>query len=119
MDICASWHWPGNVRELRNVILRALPFCDGTTIELSALPDALRKPTHPTDPSSDDFDESASFPGAEMSFKEAKEKITVSFERHYLEDLLQRSDGNMSKAARMAGVDRKTVFRMLKRHGIK
>ena len=54
-----------------------------------------------------------------MSFKEAKDHITLAFERHYLEDLLQRAGGNLSKAARMAGVDRKTVFRMLKRHDIR
>ena len=40
-------------------------------------------------------------------------------ERQYLMDLLDRCGGNLSKAAREAGVDRKTVARMLKRHGIK
>ena len=42
LDVFAEYHWPGNVRELSNVIERALPFSDGATIRLSALPDALK-----------------------------------------------------------------------------
>jgi DNA-binding NtrC family response regulator len=115
MAMFSAWHWPGNVRELRNAILRALSFCEGPLITLDALPEGLRRGSKGTletrppvgaDP----------FPGAALSFKEAKETITTAFERHYLQDLLQRADGNVSRAARMAGVDRKTLSRMMKRH---
>ena len=40
LEVFAAYHWPGNVRELSNVIERALPFSDGTTISLSALPES-------------------------------------------------------------------------------
>lgn len=121
-----AWRWPGNLRELRNVVLRAIPFSDGSFIGLDALPDALQiapdalpelqpgdaeEPTGSTAPL-------AGLPGADRSFKEAKDALLESFERYYLEDLIQRSEGNLSKAARLAGVDRKTIARMLKRHGI-
>ena len=61
----------------------------------------------------------SNYPGAEMSFKEARDIITLSFERQYLEDLLERADGNLTRAASVAGIDRKTVARMLKKHGMK
>ena len=121
-----TWHWPGNLRELRNVLLRAIPFSDGSIITKDALPDALRATPNEPVPviraNTEEVDEPTgpglSLPGADKSFKEAKDALLESFERYYLEDLLRRADGNLSKAARLAGVDRKTIARMLKRHGI-
>ena len=113
-----AWRWPGNVRELRNVLLRAIPFCEGRTIELHHLPEALQHP----DQASDDDDPTqanVALPGTDMSLKEARDQLIEAFERRYLEDLLDQCDGNVSKAARIAGVDRKTISRMLKRHGIR
>lgn len=115
-----SYHWPGNVRELANVIERALPFCDGPTITLEALPEGLtangaaprrfqasarrveRKPGSPS----------------VMPFKDAKDQIIEAFEREYLLDLLDRYDGNISRAARAARMDRKSISRLMKKHGI-
>ena len=42
-----------------------------------------------------------------------------SFERQFLADLLKRNHGHMGRAAREAGVDRKTIERMVKRHGLR
>jgi DNA-binding NtrC family response regulator len=109
-----AWHWPGNVRELRNVLHRALPFVLGTELRLDALPEALRTPgaDHTPGPR-------VALPNQDMSFHEAKDHILTAFERHYLESLMRRAEGNLSRAARMAGVDRKTVSRMLMRHGLR
>ncbi len=116
-ELLAAYHWPGNVRELRNTLYRAIPFADGDLIDLQSLPDALRD--------RDSSDERPSggttldFPDVKLSFRDAKDSLIEGFERRYLEDLMSRCDGNLSRAAREAGVDRKTVARMLKRHGIK
>ncbi len=53
-----------------------------------------------------------------MSFKDAKEQLIDAFERQYLVDLLDRNDGNVSKAARAADMDRKTITRLMKKHSI-
>ncbi len=111
-----AYRWPGNVRELRNVVLRAIPFCAGDLIDLQALPDALRTVRPAGDPSRGASPFPATDPG--LPYHEAKEQLVEAFEARYLEDLLERCDGNLSKAAREAGVDRKTIARMLKRHGI-
>ena len=119
LEVFAAYHWPGNVRELSNVIERALPFSDGTTISLSALPESMRpsragaatpdpSPTVPPSQSAE----------ATLPFKDAKDQLINAFERQYLVDLLDRYDGNVSKAARAADMDRKSITRLMKKHNI-
>ncbi len=121
LEAFSAWHWPGNVRELRNVLLRAIPFCDGSVLTLDALPEALvEAQARSTDPGEEsDHSQTLSMPGPEEQFHAAKDRLLESFERHYLETLLERTEGNLSRAARLAGVDRRTIARMLKRHGVK
>lgn len=114
--IFQSYHWPGNVRELKNVIERALPFCDGPEVRISALPDALRGATKhplaiPTKVIAPNHD-------ASVSFKDAKDSIIDAFERQYLVDLLEQHGGNVSRAARTADMDRKSITRLMKKHEI-
>ncbi len=113
-----SYHWPGNVRELANVIERALPFSDGSLITLDALPEALRaarptvapvpRPTLPADTAI-----------SSLPLKDAKDALIEEFEKQYLIDLIERHDGNVSRAARTAGMDRKSITRLLKKHQIR
>ena len=46
----------------------------------------------------------------------AKEKVVAHFEREYFARLVHRAGGNMSKAARLAGVDRTTLYRLMDKH---
>ena len=110
-----AWRWPGNVRELRNVLLRSIPFTHGPVIGPEALPEALRQQTETMEPPQ----AGVSMPGPDVAFHQAKDQMLEAFERHYLENLMELAEGNLSRAARMAGVDRKTVSRLLKRHGIR
>jgi transcriptional regulator with PAS, ATPase and Fis domain len=116
-QILRAYHWPGNVRELRNALLRAIPFSDGDLIDLQSLPESLHASAAPT-PEAQTPSE-LPLPSSDLSLREAKERLVEAFERRYLEDLLERCEGNLSRAARAAGVDRKTISRMLKRHGIR
>lgn len=118
-QILSAYHWPGNVRELRNTLLRAIPFCEGDLIDMQALPEALLRGAEGGAPDVAEAALGLPLPDSDMSLKEAKDHLIEAFEKRYLEDLLERCDGNLSKAARDAGVDRKTIARMLKRHGIR
>ncbi|MBT3220238.1 MAG: sigma-54-dependent Fis family transcriptional regulator [Proteobacteria bacterium] len=112
LEVLGRWHWPGNIRELRNVILRAIPFSNGAEVTLDALPEALRTGMAPrTDTPSLDM------PTA-TTFREAKNELMDDFERTYLVDLMKRADGKLARAARIAGMDRRTVQRMLRTHDL-
>jgi DNA-binding NtrC family response regulator len=103
--------WPGNVRELRNVIERALALGADAGALVSPLGGA-RPGGGAARPAADlDFT-----PG--LSFREQKEKWNDLFERRYVTWLLRRADGNISKAARDADMDRKYLHKLLKKYGV-
>ncbi len=103
-----SYTWPGNVRELQNVIERAAALADGPVIRLEHLPSSLRLASS---------GDSSSVEGG--SYKQVKQEVVRSFERSFLLELLQRHRWHMGHAAQEAGVDRKTIERMVKRHGLR
>lgn len=114
----SSYRWPGNVRELNNVIERAMLFADGSSITIDTLPEALQ-----AERNSPAAAQASPLPGSDadasaLSFKDAKDQLIDAFERQYLMDLLERNDGNVSKAARAADMDRKTITRLMKKHSI-
>jgi two-component system response regulator AtoC len=102
-----AYTWPGNIRELQNVVERAATLSDGPVIRMEHLPERLQLAGR-VEP----FDQEVS------RYKEAKQEVVRSFERTYLLDLLKRHDWHMGHAAQEAGVDRKTIERMVKRHGL-
>ena len=51
-------------------------------------------------------------------FKVAKQQLVDEFDRRYLETLLELHDGNISAAARAAGIDRMSIYKMMRRLGM-
>ena len=103
--------WPGNVRELRNVIERALA--------LGADPGMLVAPLGAAESArgASQLRDGIEFePG--VSFRDTKEKWNELFERRYLAWLIKRAEGNISKAARDADMDRKYLHKLLRKYGI-
>jgi DNA-binding NtrC family response regulator len=104
------------------VVERSLPFSDGPIITIDALPEALKgtgkTPSTTTVPDLTQSGGSVPQPASSLPFKDAKDQLVEAFERQYLIDLLERHDGNVSKAARVADMDRKTITRLMKKHGI-
>jgi transcriptional regulator with PAS, ATPase and Fis domain len=101
--------WPGNVRELQNVIERACVLTDGPMIRVRDLPDHVRGRGRPA----------PAIPGKDLPLAQAREAWLHAFAQGYLTDLLRRHGGNISQAAKSAGIDRKTLHRLLTKHGIK
>jgi DNA-binding NtrC family response regulator len=110
--VLSDHSWPGNVRELQNVVERVVSLClPGQEITVEDLPEELTAgPVNGARPAS-------SF-AADRPFHEAKGDAVSGFEKEYLRDLLRRHGGNISQAARTAGIDRKTIHRMLARYGL-
>jgi transcriptional regulator of acetoin/glycerol metabolism len=54
----------------------------------------------------------------EEPYHAARDRITAEFERRYLSWVVSRAEGNMSKAARIAGIDRTTIYRLMEKHGL-
>jgi DNA-binding NtrC family response regulator len=94
--------WPGNVRELRNYVEAVVATGEGTLLDA---------PGEPQRPQSDDV--------TDLPYKEARRRVVQAFERAYLSRLVERADGNVSKAARMGKMDRSHLSELLRRHGLR
>ena len=113
--------WPGNVRELRNVMERALALGTDPGALVAPLGDQLtysgqRASASGSMPAVGGLDGVDFEPG--LSFRDTKERWNELFERRYLQWLLKRAEGNISKAARDADMDRKYLHKLLRKYGI-
>ena len=118
MEKLKRHRWPGNVRELKNFVERAVLLTQGDEIETRFLD--VDKPT-PSDPEVAKQSASSMADLAineNLPFKDAKNRLIEEFERTYWSELLGRTGGNVSEAARIAGVHRKSVEYILKKHDI-
>jgi DNA-binding NtrC family response regulator len=109
--------WPGNIRELRNSIER-LTLMD-TADPLSAHDTTRRGGAAEMMPPPVAADGQSSLPVRyELPFKDAKETLIAAFEKEYLTRLLARTERNIARAAREAGIDRKHLYTLLAKHGL-
>jgi DNA-binding NtrC family response regulator len=105
MGELAKREWRGNVRELRNYVERSVVL---QTARLSVAPPLLK----PVSPEAHDDAVDVQVP-----FKVAKEALIDKFERAYIRAALDECDGNMTKAARLLGIDRMYLHRLVQKHG--
>jgi len=97
----AAQPWRGNVRELRNFVERRLTMGDDVTLEGPAIGSS---------PEGADVDTT-------RPFIEQRDEVVERFERAYVEQLLAKHDGNFSRAAAAAGIDRMYFKRLVKKYG--
>jgi transcriptional regulator with PAS, ATPase and Fis domain len=109
-----SYSWPGNVRELQNVVRRMCVMVDGPTITMREVPAELL--STPDDASRVFAETAPGIESCELAFSAAKTQYMNLFEASYLRSTLDRHAGNVSRAADAARVDRKTFYRLLRKH---
>lgn len=100
MRILMEYSWPGNVRELENVLERAAILTEGPMIQPENLPEGLRSAPYASD-----------------------EEIPISFslenlEKKHIQDILNLTRGNQSEAAKILGIDRRTLYRKIKAYNL-
>ena len=117
-DFLRSRPWRGNVRELQNMIEHTAVVADpGAALLGSDFPVYDDGPEGPTSVAA----EATTFSGTYMNdaYHVAKDKLVAHFEREYLARLVARAGGNMSRAARLAGIDRTTLYRLMEKHELR
>jgi DNA-binding NtrC family response regulator len=110
LALLEKYPWPGNIRELENAIVRAAAMCDGT-IRPQDLPERLRG-----------YRETVDLRDRQTETAQAESieewPPLAEIEGRYVARVLAHTGGNKQAAARLLGVDRKTLDRMIKRHKI-
>ena len=90
--------WPGNVRELENAVTVAAAVTEKSWVAAEAIPDTNRQ-------------------GGQSAFPPLQD-AKAAFERTYLENLLRATDGNISRAARIAGRHRTDLYKLMRKHSL-
>ncbi|MBU0656023.1 MAG: sigma-54 dependent transcriptional regulator [Gammaproteobacteria bacterium] len=101
VSLLMGYHYPGNVRELENLIERGVALARGKTLTVAELPMALAEHGIHAMP-----EESGNLP------------TLAQREEDYIRYVLERSDGNRTKAAQILGIDRVSLWRKLKKYGL-
>ncbi|HSW19030.1 MAG TPA: sigma 54-interacting transcriptional regulator [Ramlibacter sp.] len=113
LALLRAYNWPGNVRQLEHVLLKAHVVCKGPEVGVADLqrcaPElgqvgAAAAPSGGTPP---------------HSLRAAKRAAADQAERRFIEDWLSRTAGNISEAARLTGIERASLSRLVKKYGVK
>jgi DNA-binding NtrC family response regulator len=132
LELCMDRPWPGNVRELQNFVRRAVMFCPESVIR----PDDLVVVEHSqrSSPCGEAVDESGTNgrPGSDphgmaedrpeggvVPYKTAKERVVKRFTLQYVSDLLEKTGGNVTKAAEISGLRRTALQKIIRRIDMK
>jgi DNA-binding NtrC family response regulator len=107
LELMRRYSWPGNIRELRNAVEHALAVARGETITPDDLPATLRRRTPATAATND----------ANLGAM-SREEALGDAEKTYLVAILRQNDGNVSRAARQAGITRQGLHKLLKKYGL-
>ena len=100
MELFLAYHWPGNVRELRNAIEYASVLCTRGWIEPRHIPPQIRQNTP-------------------LYVKDRPLSSAVQSEKNTLLELLRQTRGNQSELARKMGISRVTLWKRIKKYGIR
>lgn len=107
LECLKRYRWPGNVRELENAIERAVSLSHGPLLTPDDLPSQIRQ--------------ASTVPEPKLEVPEAAESVYLTLEeveKRHLMRVLKETKGNKVKAAKILGIDRRTLYRMAERFGL-
>jgi len=110
LRVLMGYPWPGNVRELENTIMRAVAVAAGPSITERDLPAEVRER------------QEGALPGGaakHLPYRDALDLARDRFSREYLTALMRDFEGNVTRAAEHAGIERESLHRLLKRYSIR
>lgn len=110
LEFIQQYHWPGNVRELENIIHREFLMSDDAELHLRESRDEL----------TNEGSHEASIGGVDVgqAFRDAKANAVAEFERNYVREMLARTGGNISHAARLSKQERSAFGKLVRKYGL-
>jgi two-component system, NtrC family, response regulator AtoC len=115
MHILRAYPWPGNIRELENLMERVILFADGPHIEVKDIPEAVRVGGLSSPPSHT----SAPHAIGETPLKEFLKQRQAEIERTFIIQALSKTEGNVTRAARLLHISRKSLQTKMKDFGLR
>lgn len=113
LAVLRSYPWPGNIRELENLMERILLFAEGQRIEIKDLPDAVHGAT-PVE----DLGGATPQPG-ETPLKDFVRQRQAAIEKSFIKKALLATEGNVTRAAKLLQVSRKSLQTKMKELGLR
>jgi len=110
VQIFQNRHWKGNVRELENMVIRGILFSPGEEI----LPEHIGLEKN----FSSSYITNEQYRIEKMPYKEAKKYVLQQFHEQYLKNILTKTNGNVSQAARKCKLERQALQQIIKKYGI-
>ncbi len=109
MQVLTTWDFPGNMRELKNSLEHAVVMAKGDTIQAGDLPKIMRGGHAAPEPKKTE---------APKTLAQLREEWLAPLEKKYLSDLLDAHGGKVDGAAKAAGINRVTMYRLMEKHGV-
>lgn len=120
LDALRAYQWPGNIRELENVIERSILLSDEDVLDVDDLPQNVREAAGSAGVASTSALAGQSAPtGGSSSLKDVVKEHTRRVERHVIHQTLAETGGNVTKAAELLQISRKSLQMKMKEYGLR
>jgi DNA-binding NtrC family response regulator len=119
MSALVNYEWPGNVRELENAIERAIIIASGRQIEAEDLPEAIAKKALENSAQTRQERLRASSEGRSVGLAIEVPSTLGEIERMLIEATLEYAAGDKTRASKLLGIGRKTLYRKLDEYNVK